>query len=412
MVDLRRAFRQNSTQKNKSKINVDAFDRVFISQQAEASLGSWSNWRKMDWFRNYGGGAAKAAAAPPPSLGHHLSHENKSQPCSSQGSVRMQIVIDSSPHKRPSPSVYDEGEDELSNAVTTDLMPLAWKPASASASIPCGALASPSASALASKPSPKRSSRPASPPRPSSSFDLPIQQPKKRGRPKGWKPGMPYSTMSDRPVSEAAKLAREKHLREHPEAAAPAARGRPRTAAPKGPPKPRGRPPRKPPQTPRQVLDGLERHYVPFLCEWKGCKAELQNMDTLRRHVHKVHGRDEVCRWSTCVGSQSTEVFGTNDEFINHVEHAHLVPFQWHMGFGYSNEKPVLPRIKADEDAPVPAYLLDENGMQVTPWIREIEVEDQVTRLARRKKLRLALKWMNDEAPLEDGDNTEEEASS
>ncbi|TLD24911.1 hypothetical protein PspLS_05688 [Pyricularia sp. CBS 133598] len=374
----------------------------------------------MDWFRKYGGGAAKAAAAapppPPPSHGHQFGHENKSQPSSSQGSVRMQVVIDSSPHKRPYPSVYDEleyeDEDELSNAVTTDRMPRAWKPAIAGASIPCGALAPSSAAVLASKPGPKRSSKPAPTPRPSSSFDLPIQQPKKRGRPKGWKPGMPYSTTSDRPVSEAAKLAREKYLRDHPGTVAPAARGRPRTAAPKGPPKPRGRPPRKPPQTPRQVLDGLERRYVPFMCEWKDCKAGLQNMDTLRRHVRKVHGRDEVCRWSTCVGSGSTEVFGTNDEFIDHVEHAHLVPFQWHMGFGYSNEKPVTPRAKADEDVPVPPYLLDENGTQVTPWIREIEVEDQVTRLARRKKLRLALKWMNDEAPFEDGDNSEEDASS
>lgn len=374
----------------------------------------------MDWFRKYGAGAAKVAAAPqPPSPSHgpQLGHENKSQP-SSQGSVRMQIVIGSSPHKRPSPSVYDEvedeGEDELSNAVTTDLMPRAWKPASAGASIPCGALASPPAPAKALNPGPNRSSRPAPrpQPQPSASFDLPIQQPKKRGRPKGWKPGMPYSTTSNRPASEAAKLAREDYLRKHPEAVAPVARGRPRTAAPKGPPKPRGRPPRKPPQTPRQVLNSLERRYVPFLCEWKDCKAELQNMDTLRRHVRKVHGREEVCRWSTCASSGSTEVFGTNDEFIGHVEHAHLVPFQWHMGFGYSNETPIPSRIKADEDAPVPAYLLDENGMQVTPWIKEIEIEDQVTRLARRRKLRLALKWMNDEAPLEDGDNSEEEASS
>ncbi|TLS25480.1 hypothetical protein PpBr36_07486 [Pyricularia pennisetigena] len=391
----------------------------------------------MDWFGKYSGGTTKTAAAAaaaaaagpsqqsqPPSHGPQLGDERNPQPYSSQGSTRMQIVIDSSPIEHPSTSVYDGVEDEyeyeLSHVATTNLMPRAWKHASAGAMIPCGASDSATAAFSASKPGPKRSSRPAPPPQPqpqpqpqpSSSFDIPIPERKKRGRPKGWKPGMPYSTMSDRPTSEAAKLAREKYLRENPGVVAPAARGRPRTAAPKGPPKPRGRPPKKPPQTPRQVLDGLERRYVPFICEWKGCKAELQNMETLRRHVRKVHGRDEVCRWSTCVASGSTEVFGTNDEFIGHVERAHLVPFQWHMGFGYSNEKPLPPRIKSGEDAPMPAYLLDENGTQVTPWIRELEVEDQVTRLARRRKLRLALKWMNDEAPIADGDNSEEEASS
>lgn len=369
----------------------------------------------MDGFQFYGGGrgggggGGGSAAAPPSNKRPKHGYSNKPQ-LSTQVSLqtRMQVVINSSPLKYPPSPVYDNDDDddkdvdELYGSVSGDLMPRARGYAAAAGTmIPCGLLASTSSSA--SRPTSKL----AYPPPPggpvTSSSGPSIQQPKKRGRPPGWKQGMPYSTTSKRPISAAAKLAREDYLREHPEAAAGTRTKRP--AAPKGPPKPRGRPPKKPPMTPRQILDSLERRYVPYICEWKGCKAELQNMDTLRRHVHKIHGSEEGwCRWSVCVDKTNAKPFRTKDDLVAHVEESHLVPFQWHMGFGYSNERPIPPGRERDEGASVPSYLLDGKGEQVTPWIREIKVESEVTRLARRGKLRNTLKWMNEEAPSEGGE--------
>ncbi|OBT79073.1 hypothetical protein VF21_02454 [Pseudogymnoascus sp. 05NY08] len=124
------------------------------------------------------------------------------------------------------------------------------------------------------------------------------------------------------------------------------------------PPKRRGRPPAKA-KTPEVPYSRLgQPTYIPFLCEWKGCKAELMNLETLRKHVYIVHGKairvkefvPKSCLWGKCgkkteerdgdgdeeMGGvkDQEEVFGDMEAFKAHMEKAHIVPMAWHMGDG------------------------------------------------------------------------------
>ncbi|KAL7823513.1 hypothetical protein V8C26DRAFT_386752 [Trichoderma gracile] len=237
---------------------------------------------------------------------------------------------------------------------------------------------------------------PPGPPQPSSG----------RGRPKGWKPGMSYSSLRGGPAS-----------------ARPAATtaGRPgRPAKPKQPiitpsssslghAKRRGRPPKAPSPLPWQVYRSLQTSFVAFLCEWSGCKAELHNLDTLRRHVHVVHCRRAapyVCRWGTCAqtsASSEGEEFPDEPSLQEHVEEAHLVPFSWHVGDGPRNSGgPVKHPLEDDE---IPGYLKDEQGNQVTPSVRDQQVEDFATFKQNRQKLKDLLFQMNENLPSEESDS-------
>lgn len=127
------------------------------------------------------------------------------------------------------------------------------------------------------------------------------------------------------------------------------------------PPKRRGRPPRGPAKAPERPHSRLgQPHYQPFLCEWRGCKAELQNLETLRRHVYGVHGKAvspvnfgaKACLWGKCGrggksrngddeegdvemgGMAQQELYGDEEAFKEHLEKAHIVPLSWHMGDG------------------------------------------------------------------------------
>lgn len=88
-----------------------------------------------------------------------------------------------------------------------------------------------------------------------------------------------------------------------------------------------------------------------FLCEWKGCQAELQNMETLRLHLHIVHQKREKgtlpCLWAKCGAKKVVEgedgdktvvddhpVFSSKEEWKDHLEVKHLIPFSWYMGDG------------------------------------------------------------------------------
>lgn len=116
-----------------------------------------------------------------------------------------------------------------------------------------------------------------------------------------------------------------------------------------GVPRKRGRPPSKP-QKP-MTLQLPEPKYIPFICEWQDCSAELQNLDTLRRHISVVHGKAQdsglySCLWGKC-GKQLAQIqggsyealmkaneFWTEQDWREHVNEAHLIPFAWHMGDG------------------------------------------------------------------------------
>ncbi|KAI1493050.1 hypothetical protein F5X96DRAFT_280217 [Biscogniauxia mediterranea] len=210
-------------------------------------------------------------------------------------------------------------------------------------------------------------------------------QPKKRGRPKGWRPGMPY----------AEPKAKE--------------RKRPAETADGQEPKRRGRPPRAPSRTVREHYLQSNPDYTPFKCEWVGqnktspCPAELQNLETLRMHVHYVHLVPEalgptICRWSKCAKKDAPPEFTDPEEFAEHMEE-HFTPHLWHMGEGYQNKG--ISKIKQDPSK-LPSYLLDEDGNQVTPSIVDQKLESEQQRKERKRKLQRLLYLQNENAPDEE----------
>ncbi|KAI1418280.1 hypothetical protein F5Y13DRAFT_151017 [Hypoxylon sp. FL1857] len=216
-------------------------------------------------------------------------------------------------------------------------------------------------------------------------------QPKKRGRPKGWRPGIGYTNATE--GSKANTKPKE-------------------TREPKkdqtGEQKRRGRPPRALPPSARERFLRSNAKYLPFLCEWKlpsgrSCPAELQNMKTLRKHVFLVHGEDEepplICRWGKCAGRNTPIEFVGQTEFEEHMEKEHFRSFVWHMGDGCNNDG--ISTLKRDADG-LPKYLFDEHGNQVTPSIRDQEFEDEQQYKERKRKVRRLLLLSNENAPTDE----------
>lgn len=218
-----------------------------------------------------------------------------------------------------------------------------------------------------------------------------------RGRPKGWRPGMP-STKTGLLTASAYKYL-DKDGKARVPAPPPKSTGAKR----------RGRPPRGPSPTPRVVWEKLVEppKYVRFLCEWPSCKAELQNIETLRKHIRLVHGRADplVCKWAGCDG-RSPE-FTQDYEFHDHVDEEHLVPFVWHVGDGQRNEGLMVRSDKASDE--VPSYLFGMDGEQVTPSVEDQELEDFLTWRDNRRRLRRILMQRDANAPLEEVDDDNED---
>ncbi|KAM0554740.1 hypothetical protein ACHAPJ_006812 [Fusarium lateritium] len=174
---------------------------------------------------------------------------------------------------------------------------------------------------------------------------------------------------------------------------------------PNGFPKRRGRPPKLPSPPPRAIYYQMDAPFFPFLCEWRECKAELHNLETLRRHVYIVHGDSIQCLWGRCGRQEEPLEYEDDEGFKEHVEEAHLVPLSWHVGDGPNNlGEQGLPNDKAVEEVDVPEYLKDEHGNQVTPSIRDQEEEDLITWRRNRRKLKELLIRMNDNLPNESGE--------
>ncbi|OTA90833.1 hypothetical protein M434DRAFT_397705 [Hypoxylon sp. CO27-5] len=217
-------------------------------------------------------------------------------------------------------------------------------------------------------------------------------QQKKRGRPKGWRPGMSYTDAIEG-SSKTDSKPREPREPKKDQA---------------GEQKRRGRPPRAVPPSAREQYLQTNAKYLPFLCEWKGssgktCPAELQNMKTLRKHVLIVHGEDKepplVCRWGKCAGKNTPIEFPGQTEFEEHMEKEHFRSFVWYMGDGYNNEG--ISTLKRDADG-LPKYLFDENGNQVTPSIRDQVFEDDQQHKERRRKVKRLLLLSNENAPTDE----------
>ncbi|KAI1110023.1 hypothetical protein F5Y14DRAFT_430306 [Nemania sp. NC0429] len=230
---------------------------------------------------------------------------------------------------------------------------------------------------------------------------------KKRGRPKGWKPGTPYSTD---PESRYRKREMKATLLQGQ------GQGTDRGKDPSQiqEVKRRGRPPLPPEPTIRELYLRSKPGYIPYKCEWELpvsndslmqkpsiCPAELQNMDTLRRHVLHVHGGQEPlgCRFPRCRDHDPPLRFKTADEFERHMETRHFRVFLWHLGEGPQNNGIETLRDKAGK---LPAYLFDKDGSQVTPSVVDQRIENDLQRKERKRRLRRLLYQQNENAPSEE----------
>lgn len=240
----------------------------------------------------------------------------------------------------------------------------------------------------------------------------PNSETKKRGRPKGWKPGMRYSTdpNSKYRKREAKRLAeaegqnqvqgRGQEPKKQGQSQEPKKRGRPRLASP--PPEP----------SLRERYLQSKPDYIPYKCEWdlsenpqqekpSICPAELHNMDTLRRHVLFIHGDADplICQFARCRDRNPPLRFETDEEFEKHMEKKHFASYLWHLGEGYQNNGIWTVKEKSDQ---LPAYLFDKNGKQVTPSIADQQFENDIQRKERKRKLRRLLYQQNENAPSEE----------
>lgn len=169
---------------------------------------------------------------------------------------------------------------------------------------------------------------------------------------------------------------------------------------------------------PDEIFRTLKPEWVSFLCEWKDCKADLQNLSTLRRHVNAVHleeqdyeeeGKEKepwTCLWGSCGLAAQAPTFESYEEMEDHVEEKHMIPFGWHLGEGPKNEilarKPGKKEGEQDGDDDVPSYLKDKDGNVVTPSIRDQRIEDHAEFKERRKMLWHLMKAFNEGSDSED----------
>ncbi|KAI9795409.1 MAG: hypothetical protein M1833_007197 [Piccolia ochrophora] len=143
-------------------------------------------------------------------------------------------------------------------------------------------------------------------------------------------------------------------------------------------PRPRGRPRKNPKSIESDTSSsGSESSFTVFNCKWRGCRAELHNMDTLRRHVFRVHRATAVqetypCLWAGCGkpdndesrvkndADRQTLTFSSESLWERHMNKAHLDGYAWSHGDG-----PGMGR--HDDNSDPSGYRSDSAGRQITP---------------------------------------------
>ncbi|EFY99311.2 hypothetical protein X797_002341 [Metarhizium robertsii] len=213
-----------------------------------------------------------------------------------------------------------------------------------------------------------------------------------RGRPKGWKRGMSYAAMRGNtpPTWKTVRSPRQSRTK----APQPGFARRP------------GRPPRPRSPPPKDLYHKANPHFVNFLCEWDGCKAELHNFDTLRRHLHIVHQQNGKwpCKWAHC----GLDACADARQWRSHLEDAHLTPFRWHVGDGPSNSGGIRAVLPDDAQDELPDFLMGSDGQQVTPSVKNQQIEDFATWRGNRRKLKELLIQRDQNLPDESSESSGE----
>jgi hypothetical protein len=93
--------------------------------------------------------------------------------------------------------------------------------------------------------------------------------------------------------------------------------------------------------------------YQSYKCKWQNCTAELHNLETLKKHVLKVHRKETLrntleCIWGDC-GKEVTSFdpntnmriekhmphsFDLESNWREHIQHNHFDPLSWELGDG------------------------------------------------------------------------------
>jgi hypothetical protein len=93
--------------------------------------------------------------------------------------------------------------------------------------------------------------------------------------------------------------------------------------------------------------------YQSYKCKWQNCKADLHNLETLKKHVFKVHRKETLgntleCLWDDC-GKEVTNYdpmtnmrierhqphsFDLESNWRGHIQQNHFDPLSWELGDG------------------------------------------------------------------------------
>ncbi len=116
--------------------------------------------------------------------------------------------------------------------------------------------------------------------------------------------------------------------------------------------------------------------------------AKLQ--DTSSAHLGCARRLRRLQMGEVC-GRSWKQKLANRAEFEAHIDKAHLESFIWHVGDGPQNDGDSqahrITRTKSKHDGPLPSYLYDAEGNQVTPSIRNQVVETEEERKERRRRL-------------------------
>ncbi|KAJ4367465.1 hypothetical protein N0V83_007048 [Neocucurbitaria cava] len=92
--------------------------------------------------------------------------------------------------------------------------------------------------------------------------------------------------------------------------------------------------------------------YQLYQCKWQECKADLHNLETLKKHVFKVHRKAThhntlECLWEKCgkdaihlprtnmtIGEHIPHSFDLESDWRNHIQQNHIRPLSWELGDG------------------------------------------------------------------------------
>ncbi|KAK3114001.1 hypothetical protein LTR53_008105 [Teratosphaeriaceae sp. CCFEE 6253] len=140
----------------------------------------------------------------------------------------------------------------------------------------------------------------------------------------------------------------------------------------------------------------VEPEYQVWKCRWRECGAELHNLDTLKKHVVKLHGRagedrQFECLWEGCRGGgeagkgkgkarveeeEGVAMFPDLTRWLAHVNELHLQPVAWELGDG---PRGGLSDYNQNTDSE--AYLSDAQGRSMTPVIRSASSGNATSRV-------------------------------